>query len=175
MLFRKSIMAGAALVAAGPQAAAQDFALEEFFTGTTYAYGRFGAINGVSREFRVVLRGIWDGRKLTLREDFTYTDGERDTKTWIFRKVGPGRYIGTREDVIGKTEVRVEGLVATFSYDVNLSPKGEPNIVRFNDTLRLTEQGTVLNTAWVSKWYLPVARVRVNFARTEREALAIKP
>ena len=155
--------------------AAQTLTLEGFFRGKTYAYGKFSAINGVSRSFRVDLTGRWDGKVLRLREDFVYTDGERDTKTWIFRKTSPTTYIGTREDVIGETLVTISGNRADFTYDVNLNPKGEPNIVRFSDTLLLEADGTLRNTATVWKWFLPVARVHVNFARTDAQARAIRP
>lgn len=155
--------------------AARDLRLEEFFKGRTYAYGWFGAINGSSRRFRVVLDGRWNGQVLTLREAFEYEDGERDVKTWRFRKNGPNTYLGTREDVIGETLVTLNGSNATFAYDVNLTPKAAPTIVRFYDTLALQADGTLLNTAWVWRWHLPVARVNVNFARTDAAAKAIRP
>lgn len=169
-----SLALGFAALQASP-AAARDLTLEGFFKGKTYAYGKFSAINGVSRSFRVDLTGRWDGKVLRLREDFVYTDGERDTKTWVFRKTSPTTYIGTREDVIGETLVTVSGNRADFAYSVNLNPKGEPNVVRFSDTLILEADGTLRNTAWVSKWLFPVAHVKVNFARTEAAARAIRP
>jgi hypothetical protein len=156
-------------------AQAQTLRLEEFFKGRAYAYGWFGAINGSERRFRVVLDGRWNGRVLSLREAFEYTDGEKDVKTWVFTKTGPNTYSGTREDVIGTTIVTLDGNRATFSYDVDLTPKASPTIVRFFDTLELTPEGTLLNTAWVTRWHIPVARVNVNFARTEAQARAIRP
>jgi hypothetical protein len=156
-------------------AVARDFTLESFFKGRTYAYGWFGAINGSERRFRVVLDGRWNGKVLTLRERFEYTDGEKDVKTWVFTKTGPNTYSGMREDVIGSTVVTLDGARATFAYDVDLTPKASPTIVHFNDTLELQPDGTVLNTAWVTRWHIPVARVKVNFARTEAKALAIRP
>ncbi|MGL5448545.1 MAG: DUF3833 family protein, partial [Rhabdaerophilum sp.] len=108
---------------ASAPAQARDLRLEEFFKGRTYAYGWFGAINGSSRRFRVVLDGRWNGKVLTLREAFEYEDGERDVKTWRFRKTGPNTYLGTREDVIGETLVTLNGSNATFAYDVDLTPK----------------------------------------------------
>ncbi len=57
----------------------------------TKATGSFSAINGVKRNFTVDLRGKWNGKTLTLREDFVFDDGERDTKTWRFTKIGEGR------------------------------------------------------------------------------------
>lgn len=154
---------------------AADLRLEDFFKGKTYAYGSFGAINGTSRSFRVDLTGHVRGKVLTLREDFRYDDGERDTKTWVFTRTGPNTYSGTREDVLGETTVRLSGNTARFTYRVDLNPGGKPNIVRFHDKLVLKDDGTLRNTALVTKFLLPVARVKVNFAPTLADAQAIKP
>ena len=149
--------------------------LEDFFKGKTYAYGSFGAITGLSRSFRVDLTGKVSGKVLTLREDFRYDDGERDTKTWVFTRTGPDTYSGTREDVVGETTVRLSGDTARFTYRVDLNPGGDPNIVRFHDKLVLLDDGTLRNTALVTKYLLPIAHVRVNFASTLAGAEAIKP
>ena len=154
---------------------AADLRLEDFFRGKTYAYGTFGAINGTSRSFRVDLTGTMRGDVLKLREDFRYDDGERDTKTWVFTRTGPTTYSGTRDDVLGETTVRISGNTAHFTYRVDLDPDGKPNIVRFFDTLVLKNDGTLRNTALVTKFALPVARVKVNFARSLAKAKAIRP
>lgn len=154
---------------------AADLRLEDFFRGKTYAYGSFGAITGLRRSFRVDLTGHVRGKVLTLREDFRYDDGERDTKTWIFTRTGPDTFSGTREDVLGETTVRLSGNIARFTYRVDLDPGGKPNIVRFHDKLVLEDDGTLRNTALVTKFGLPIARVKVNFARTLAGARAIRP
>jgi hypothetical protein len=146
-------------------AAARDFRLEAFFAGKSSAVGRFQAINGVDRRFKVALTGRWNGKVLSLREDFVYVDGERDRKTWHFTKTAPGHYTGTREDVVGEAMVKVSGNVARYSYLVDIDPGAGKNIVRFHDTLRLMPDGTLLNTAWVSKFAFPVAKVRVDFSK----------
>ncbi len=156
-------------------AQAAELQLEDFFRGKTYAYGSFGAINGVHRTFRVDLTGTVRGNVLKLREDFRYDDGERDTKTWIFTRTGPDTYKGTREDVLGETTVRISGNTARFNYRVNLNTDGKPSIVHFYDKLVLKDDGTLRNTALVTKFAFPVARVKVNFARTRAEAKAIRP
>lgn len=154
---------------------ASDFKMEEWFQGHSVAYGKFSAINGQTRSFRVDLNGRWNGKRLKLREDFVYDDGERATKTWIFTKTGPASFSGTREDVVGATTVTVRGNIAKFNYLVDLTPKDEPTLVRFFDTIKLETDGTLRNTAIVTKFKFPVARVVVNFARTEKQAKAIKP
>ena len=171
-------LALAALTLAGMAAApalAGTLSLEDFFKGRTYASGAFSAINGQNRSFTVVLDGKWDGKVLRLREDFVFSDGERDRKTWVFTKTGPNTYSGTREDVIGAVPITVNGGRAEFSYKVNIAKSGDPEIVRFHDTLELGADGIVRNTATVTKFLIPVAWVKVNFARTEALAGANKP
>lgn len=145
--------------------AASDFTLESYFKGKTYAEGSFAAINGVKRSFIVELNGRWDGKTLTLMEDFVFDDGTRDRKTWRFVKTGPKSYKGTREDVIGETNVRLSGNVARFSYLVYLDGAQKKNKVRFHDTMTREPDGTLLNTAWVTKFGLPVALTKIEFKR----------
>lgn len=150
-------------------AEAADFRFEDYFRGKTEATGSFKAINGVSRKFTVDLTGRWDGRTLTLREDFKFDDGTSDRKTWRFTKTGPTTYTGTREDVVGETKVTLRGNKARFTYLVYLDPAKKANKVRFHDTMTLKPDGTVVNTALVTKFGLPVALTRVDFRRADKQ------
>lgn len=154
-----------ALSAALPALAA-DTMMETFFRGKTTATGSFSAINGVKRQFDVVLTGRVRGNILTVREDFVYSDGEKDRKTWRFTRTGPTTYTGTREDVVGTTTVHVDGKTARFNYLVDLDPGPGKNVVHFYDKMVLSEDGrTIANTASVWKYIFPVARVKVDFKR----------
>lgn len=163
--FIAALVLPVALLSAIP-AFAKDTMMETFFRGKTTATGSFSAINGVNRQFDVVLTGRLRGDVLTVREDFVYSDGEKDRKTWRFVRTGPSTYSGTREDVIGKTTVRVDGNTARFTYLVDLDPGPKKNIVRFYDKMVLAGDGaTIANTATVWKYIFPVARVKVDFKR----------
>lgn len=146
-------------------AAAGDFSLEGYFAGKTSAIGSFSSITGVKRKFTIDLQGKWNGKTLTLVENFVYDNGERDRKTWRFEKIAKDKYRGTREDVIGETLVTISDGTARFSYLVDLDPRGKGNRVRFHDTMRLQRDGTMLNKALVTKYGLPVALTRVEFHR----------
>ena len=155
-----------AFILSMPMAVASELRLETFFEGRTTAKGSFTTITGFERSFTLELHGRWDGRTLTLREDFLYDDGETDTKTWRFTQIGWNTYSGTREDVIGETTVSVIGNRGYFNYLVDLDPGPGRNVVRFYDTLTLSDDGqTLVNTANVFKGPLPVARARVTFSR----------
>ncbi|MEM1318408.1 MAG: DUF3833 family protein, partial [Pseudomonadota bacterium] len=68
--------------AIAPAYAKETFKFEDYFRGKTVAYGKFSAINGVRRTFRVDLRGTWNGKTLKLVEDFAYDDGVKERKIW---------------------------------------------------------------------------------------------
>ncbi len=160
-----AILQMAPIFAASATQAAESFTFEDYFRGKTVAYGKFSAINGVKRSFRVDLDGIWNGKTLKLIEKFKYDDGAKETKIWYFTKTGPGRYIGKRDDVKGQANVRIRGNTARYGYKLYLDAKNRSNLVRFRDKMVLKDDGTVVNTATVFKSIFPVGRVTVNFAR----------
>src|SRR6478672_5688910 len=75
------------------EAGAKAFVPEQFFRGPTYAEGEFvNVIDGSRRGVKAIINGRFDGRALTLVEDFAYSDGEKDRKTWVLTKTGPTTY-----------------------------------------------------------------------------------
>jgi hypothetical protein len=174
---RRRLLAGAAAAlllsaCAGPPALTvpadtPPFTLEGFFAGRTVGKGSFTSqVAGVNRELTVVTRGRWDGRTLTLREDFAFADGETDVKTWRFTKVAPGVYEGVREDVIGKADIRQVGNTVQLRYTADVRAKdGGITRLDFADTIAPLDRRRVLNEAVVSKFGVPVGKVSLVFGR----------
>jgi hypothetical protein len=178
---RRGLLLGGAAVAAagalgGPAEAAgssalsgvrQSLVLHRWFAGATHAVGRFrNGLTGEERRLAVDLRGRWDGRVLSLFEDFFYADGERDQKTWFFERVGEGRYRGTREDVIAPADVTTpEPDTVRFAYTADLKLPSGTRRLSFDDTLTLRPDGTVFNKAYVSWLLLPVGDVELVFRK----------
>lgn len=160
---------------AGACATAPDFAavqdqrglvLERDFRGRSYAKGVFtNRVTGDKRGLTVVLDGSVRGDTLTLREAFTYSDGEKDVKTWVFVKTGPGTYSGTREDVVGQATIRTEGRGVRLSYDVDLPTSSGPVRVHFEDVIERNGEGVIVNRAIVSKFGVPIGDVDLVFGR----------
>jgi len=144
------------------------FVLEEDLLGRTVARGEFRTITGVRRGFTAQLNGTLSGEEFTLVEDFVYDDGERDRKTWRLRRVGDGRYVGTREDVVGEAIGVQDGDVFRLEYDVVLpSDDGPGRKVRFRDVMAETADGIVINNATVGLWGLRVGRVALTIRRED--------
>ena len=156
--------------ATAPQfAAMQDprgIVLERDFAGRSYAKGVFtNRVTGAKRGLTVVLDGRVRGDTLTLREAFTYSDGEKDVKTWVFRKTGPGTYAGRREDVVGEAAITTEGNGVRLSYEVDLPTGAGPVRVHFEDVIERDAGGVVVNRAIVSKLGVPIGDVDLVFSR----------
>lgn len=140
--------------------------LERDFVGRLYASGVFtNGLTGSRRGLTVVLDGRVSNGALTLREAFSYSDGEKDVKTWVFRRTGAGTYSGTREDVVGAAVIRQEGAGLRLSYDVDLSTGAGPVRVHFEDVIERDPAGAIVNRAIVSKLGVPIGMVDLTFSR----------
>ena len=140
------------------QAAAAPLVLPAFFAGSSQGEGVFtNSWTGSERRFNVTIAGTWDGTTLTLVEDFDYADGEKDRKTWQLRQTGEGRFVGTREDVVGEAQAWTDGPAVRLVYSVRLGGW----TVDFSDILALRADGSLLNRATVGKWGIRVGRVEL--------------
>lgn len=163
----------AAGCASAPDAeGARKLTLEEFFQGPVTARGTFvNSFTGAVRGLTVAIDSSFDGKTLTLVEDFAYDDGERDQKTWRLTRTGDRTYTGTREDVIGEAKAFPDGDNMRLEYVVALKTEAWGDIhVRFRDVLALDEDGTLVNKAVVSKWGLRLGRVELRMTRVNAAA-----
>lgn len=146
-----------------PPPPAKKLILEEALVGRTLGDGVFvNSFTGGETKFSVIIDGAWDGKVLTLVEDFTYSDGLQERKTWRLTRSVDGVYGGVREDVIGTADVRQDGNGVRLDYYVTLSTGLGDIDVRFQDLLYLNADGSIANKAVVSKFGLRVGRVDIT-------------
>lgn len=167
LAFAPFVLAACATAPPIPASAAETpFIIERDLAGRSVARGAFRSITGANRSFTAQLNGTWDGETLTLVEDFVFDDGERDRKTWRLQRVAPGRYVGTREDVVGQAIGIQKGAVFRLEYDVVLpTGNGRGRRVRFRDVMALNADGDVVNDATVGWFGIRVARVSLVIER----------
>ncbi|MDH4096125.1 MAG: DUF3833 domain-containing protein [Betaproteobacteria bacterium] len=142
------------------------FDLFEYFDGTVDAWGQFEDRSGkVVKRFVVLIRGtVRDGR-LTLEEDFKYSDGTEERRVWTITRAGEGRYRGTAADVVGEAEGRSAGNALNWRYTLALVVDGRTWHVNFDDWMFLHEGGVLLNRAQMSKFGLRLGEVFIAFRR----------
>jgi hypothetical protein len=134
---------------------ARAFVLERDLVGTHVGEGVFKVpVAGVERRFSVVMRGTWNAKAqtLTLREDFVFADGEKQTLTWRFNRTGPGTYDGRREDVVGVATGRQDGAAFRLFYTADIASGGSTRRLSFSDVLYRGAGRSIINEAFVF-WY----------------------
>jgi hypothetical protein len=145
-----------------------ELVLEDYFQGTTKAWGlfedRFGTVR---RQFTVDITGTWENGVLTLDEHFTYADGEKSRRVWRLTKTGETTYEGRADDVIGIAEGERAGNAFRFEYSLNLPVGDSTWRVNFDDWMFLQPGGVMLNRATVSRWGIEIGRVTLSFAKPE--------
>ncbi len=140
--------------------------LEEYFAGETKAWGIFeDRFGNLRREFKVDIQGTWDGRTLTMVEDFVYADGEVDQRIWRIEKVGDNLYRGRADDVLGTAEGVVEGKALTWTYDMILNVGGTDLKVRFTDWMFQQDDEVLINRASVTKFGIELGTVTLFFRK----------
>ena len=140
--------------------------LEEFFEGDVVAYGQFQDILGnVSRRFVVDVKGTWDGKKLTLVENFKYADASQEKRVWRLTKTGEQTWVGTADGVIGIAEGREDGDTFYWAYTIDLPVPDGTMQVSFKDYMWLQSEDRLLNKAYMSKWGFPLGEVILMFEK----------
>ena len=74
--------------------------IEDYFNGQSEAWGifedRFGKIRA---QFYVDIDGSWDGKTLTLTENFFYSSGRKDQRIWKINKINEKMFNGGKVEL----------------------------------------------------------------------------
>ena len=140
--------------------------LEDFFSGRTTAYGQFQDRFGkIRRRFVVEIQGEWDGKNLTLIEDFIYEDKSSEQRIWTLQKRGENSWSGTAEGVEGTAYGEERNDTFNWKYSFNLQGKSGTTRVDFDDWMWLLTDKRLLNRAYVSKYGINIGEVIIYFEK----------
>jgi len=144
----------------------QTLVIEEYFAGTSKAYGILFDRNGVpQRQFSVDLVGTWDEVKktLTLDEDFVFNDGEKSNRKWVITKVGDKQYTGKAGDVVGEATGVSHGNAFQWKYVLNVPYKGSTLALNIDDWLYLNDDDVLINRSIMYKYGFKVGEIVISF------------
>lgn len=140
--------------------------LRQFFTGRVEAWGMFQKRSGeVIKRFHVQINSRSEGDRFIMHEDFTYSDGTRQTRVWTLHPDGPGRWRGTADDVVGEAEGEVAGNALRWRYVLNLPVDGKTYQVHFDDWMFLLDENTLANRSYMTKFGFELGQVTLFFRK----------
>ena len=140
--------------------------LEEFFDSPVKAYGQFQDVFGtVRRRFEVDIDSSFDGRVLTLTEDFIYEDGSTEQRVWTLTKTGADTWEGTAPGVIGTANGEERGDTFNWQYEIDLPVPDGTMRVTFDDWMWLLSDDRVLNRAYMKRFGVDIGEVIITFEK----------
>lgn len=142
--------------------------IQEFLSGKLKAHGVFqDRFGDVRRIFVVDALGEWDGKVLTLTEDFIYEDGSTEQRIWRLTQTGDETWSGTADGVIGEAIGQERGNAFNFVYTIDLqTPDGELRVT-FDDWLWQIDDQVMINRAYVTKFGVEIGQLSIFFRREQ--------
>lgn len=153
------------------------FVMEQYFEGKSRGEGIFFDRFGVARvAFTIDLDGHWDGTILTLKEKLTYDSGEILYRDYKIEKINDNLYIATTPDVVGQARIESFGNALNWRYRLRQQIGESTWTLSFDDWMFLTQDGTVINRAWASKFGFAVGEIVMSVRKLEEQAgAAVQP
>ncbi|MFU8779453.1 MAG: DUF3833 domain-containing protein [Kiritimatiellia bacterium] len=141
--------------------------LEEFFTGRLTAYGMIKDRRGrITSTFKADFVGSWDENGVgTLDEVFVYDDGSIQNRSWTFTPNGENRYLGKASDIVGSSEMVVNGNTLRMDYTIQVPYKDGSIDLTVRDWLHLHADGVMLNHSYMRKFGFRVAELVVTIIK----------
>ena len=141
--------------------------LRDYFDGALDAHGVVTDRAGrVLQRFTVQLDGRWSGDEGVLEEDFRYSDGRTERRTWRLRRLGDGRYTGRAADVVGEADGEGAGNALQWRYTLRVPlADGRTIDVDLEDWMFLVDERVLLNRATMRKFGIRVGEVLIAFRR----------
>jgi hypothetical protein len=142
--------------------------LEKYFLGESRAYGMIFERSGKpKRSFVVDLVGSYEGDTFKLYEDFSFSDGEKQERTWYLKKTSDNTFEGRAADVVGVAIGKSNGNAINFSYTLQVEVDGSTWNIQLDDWMFMQEDGVLFNRATMSKFGFKVGEIVIFFQKPD--------
>ena len=140
--------------------------IEKYFEGPVKAWGLLQDRKGkVTRQFKADMYGSFENDILTLKEDFYWTDGEKQQRIWKIKKIDENKYEGSAPDVVGIARGFQYGSAFKFEYNLMVPFKGKNIKVSFDDWIFKQDDEVAINRATLTKFGFKVGELTVFFKK----------
>jgi len=134
---------------------------QQFFNGELSAHGILKNRSGqVIRFFNAKINASWDEQGIgKLIEDFTFDDGEKQTRTWQLIPKLDNQYIAKANDVVGESLMSVKGNALMMNYVLDIPYQGTNIHVDIDDSMWLVQKNILMNESIMTKFGFTVGTI----------------
>lgn len=143
------------------------FELYEYFQGETTGWGIVQDRKGVLlRQFVVKIHGsVSDKNELVLKENFKWSDGELQHRTWTIVAEDRHNFKGTASDVVGTASGEIYGNALNWKYYLDITVDDATYTVYLDDWMFLQPDNVIINRTKMSKFGFHLGDITIVFRK----------
>jgi hypothetical protein len=119
--------------------------MKQFFDGNIEAFAIKQDANGkIIATFTAKINGKWEDNKGVIQQNFLYSDGAKDSRTWLVTLDTDGTFEAVGHNVSVPAKGKQIGNAAQSNYSLNLSSKTGKEEVNFEDKMYLVDENSMI-------------------------------
>ena len=140
-----------------------------YFNGKVDSTGVFIDRAGVADPyFHIKMEGKWQGNEGDIFEEFKYSDGRHNTRSWHVKFTDDTHFTATAPDVVGEGRGVISGNAMHMSYLLRVPVKGGKTYdVTMSDWMWRVDEQTVINKIEMRKFGFKVGELICTFSKQD--------
>lgn len=162
------------LTGCGPVLALRDFEATgpvldpvAFFTGSLRSWGVLERSGTPTAMVVTECEGEAEGDEVRMTQIVRVGDDPAVTRRWVMRRVAPGRFEATANDMVGTATGVASGRAFHWTWTLALSPGNPLRDVTMDQWWYLLDDGAMLNRTQVLKLGITLAEITEHFSRQQ--------
>ncbi|MES2984142.1 MAG: DUF3833 domain-containing protein [Pseudomonadota bacterium] len=141
--------------------------IRQFLNGKLEAWGVLIDYSGkADMHFHATMNASWSGNVGTFHEDFVYSTGRKESRTWTITMTDDHHFTATAGDIEGTAIGTQHGNAAHLRYRLNAKRDSGGTIqLSMDDWLYLVDEKTVMNRTKMRKFGLTVGELMITIKK----------
>lgn len=142
------------------------FDIKSYLNGPLEAHGILQNRSGeVTKTFTVKMIGSWNGDEGTLKEDFLFSDGKSDQRTWTIKMLDENNFTAKAHDTVGSAKGQQYGNAMKMDYVLTIDVDGKKYDISLVDWIYLVDEKTAINVSKMTKFGFRVGTLTISFRK----------
>ena len=117
------------------------------------------------KSFTVKMTGTWQGNEGKLKENFTFSDGKTDQRTWEIKFSDDNNFTAKAHDIVGIATGQQYGNAFKMDYVLKIDVDGKKYDIKLVDWIYLVDEKTAINVSKMTKFGFTVGTFTISFKK----------
>lgn len=117
------------------------------------------------KSFTVKMTGTWQGNEGKLNENFIFSDGKTDQRTWEIKFSDDNNFTAKAHDTVGIATGQQYGNAFKMSYVLKIDVEGKKYDIKIVDWIYLVDEKNAINVSKMTKFGFNVGTLTISFKK----------